>query len=405
VNDPDYNPAVPAHVPPELVYDFNVRDYQSQDPFISAHALLNSGLPEIFWTRNLGGHWIVACADAIAEAGRNTSEFSTQRMFVPDHQNPDPPFFLPNQTDPPLHAPQRAVIAPLFAPARIEMLQGKIRAMSIEKIEAIAQGTECEFIEDYAAEFPVIVFLNMTDLPTADRFKLRDIAHRILDPSGDVNRSAPVQDLVDYLTPIIEDRIASPRDDVLSTVLSEGIRGKGLTRDIAVMLAATVVMAGLDTVTGALTYFARHLAENRADRLRLIEQPEVIPRAIEEILRRYGLPNVGRQVKDDTVFRGVKMRKNDHVMWGERLSNLDERAFPNALAVDFDRKRAPHSTFGNGIHFCPGATLARAELRIFAETWLRRFPEFHLKPGTEVSYRDGHNVMLRELHLVLGPSN
>jgi camphor 5-monooxygenase len=399
-----YNEIVPDHVPADRIHDYDIYDYQNQDPFLAAHKLLEDGVPEIFWTRNNGGHWIITGAAGITEVDRNTTIFSTERMFVPEVQNPDPPFFIPNQADPPEHGVLRGIINPLFAPNRIALLQEKIRAMSIEKIEAIRERGECEFVTDYAGEFPVIIFLSLTDLPEKDRFKLRAIAHRILDPSGDTNRSAPIEDLVNYLAPVIEDRMVNPRDDVFSQILQEGIRNRGLTRDTAVRLVATVLMGGLDTVTAALTYLARHLAENPVDRRRLIDEPDMIPRAVEEVLRRYPVSNIGRQLKTDAAFRGVEMRRNDHIVWSIAMHNLDKRAYTDPLQIDFDRKKSQHSTFGGGIHFCPGATLARTELRTFTETWLARIPDFHVRPGADIRYRNGHTITLRELPLVIGPA-
>lgn len=404
MEDPDYNPVVPPHVPPSLVHDFNLYDYQSRDPFEAVHALFKQGVPELFWTRNLGGHWIVLGAGAISEVDRNKTLFSTKRMFVPDVQNPDPPFFIPLQADLPMHTVYRGLITPLFTPDRISIIQERVRQTSEELIEQILQSNDLEFIRDYAAVLPVVIFLTLTDLPLADRDRLRAIAHRVLDPSDDVNRSAPIQDLVDYLTPVIDQRIEFPGEDVFSKIITQGIQERGLARDEVIKLSCTLLVGGLDTVTAALTYFAQHLANHPADRRRLIEEPEVLPRAIEEILRRYPVSIIGRQFTEDTTFRGVEVRRDDHILWSVGMSNFDERVFQNPLAVDFDRKRAPHATFGAGIHFCPGASLARTELRIFAETWLARIPEFHVPPGAGVKYKDGHTITLRALPLSIGPN-
>ena len=161
-------------------------------------------------------------------------------------------------------------------------------------------------------------------------------------------------------------------------------------------------MGGLDTVTASLTYFTRHLAMHPEDRRRLIEEPDLIPRAVEEVLRRYPVSNISRQFTRDMEYRGIPVKKDDRIVWSAAMSNLDDAKFPDSLTVDFDRKRQQSASFGQGIHFCPGATLARTELRIFAEVWLARVPDFQVTPGARIHYRDGHTITLDSLPLVIG---
>lgn len=402
MSDPHYNAVIPDHVPSALVHDYNVYDYQGQDPYLAAHALMQQDLPEIFWSRHNGGHWIVTGAEGILQTDRDNDHFSTKRMFVPEQLNPETPFFLPNQTDLPEHTVEKGVIVPLFSPARIKLLTEDIRVTANELIDDILERGECEFIADFSSKLPVIIFLSLVDLPRDDREKLISIAHRVLDPKNEAVRMSGLTDLVGYLTPIIEDRAANPRDDVISKIVQDGVNDKNLTRDTIVKLSCTVLMGGLDTVTASLTYLTRHLALHPEDRARLIAEPGLIPRAIEEVLRRYPVSNVSRQFTQDMDYRGVDVRKNDRIVWSAAMSNLDERKFADALTVDFDRKRTQSASFGQGIHFCPGATLARTELRIFAEEWLARVPDFHIKPGAEIRYRDGHTITLDCLPLVIG---
>ncbi|MGE4429692.1 MAG: cytochrome P450 [Sphingobium sp.] len=402
MNDPHYNPAIPDHVPAALVHDYNVYDYQDQDPFLAAHALMKAGMPDIFWSRHNGGHWIVTGAEGILQTDRDNDHFSTKRMFVPEQLNPETPFFLPNQTDLPEHTIEKGVIVPLFAPNRIQALSQDIREIANELIDPVLERGECEFIADFSSKLPVIIFLSLVDLPREDREKLIGIAHRVLDPKNEQVRMSGLADLVGYLTPIIDDRAENPKDDVISKIVHDGIHDKQLSRDTIVKLSCTVLMGGLDTVTASLTYLARHLAMSPGDRQRLVEEPGMIPRAIEEVLRRYPVSNLARQFTRDMEYRGVRVKKNDRIVWSAAMSNLDERKFPDALTVDFDRKRQQSASFGQGIHFCPGATLARTELRIFAEVWLSRVPDFHIRPGADIRYRDGHTITLDNLPLVIG---
>jgi cytochrome P450 len=135
-----------------------------------------------------------------------------------------------------------------------------------------------------------------------------------------------------------------------------------------------------------LSFTAWHLAEHPEHRRRLRENPEIIPRAAEEYIRRFGLSNTARLITRDVERKGVTMLKDEMVMVFLGASAIDERQYPNPLEVDFDRElpainqEPGHNTFGHGPHKCVGRPLARAEMRIFLEEWLRLIPDFHLDP-------------------------
>ncbi|HEY6869374.1 MAG TPA: cytochrome P450, partial [Novosphingobium sp.] len=132
----------------------------------------------------------------------------------------------------------------------------------------------------------------------------------------------------------------------------------------------------------------------------LRDNPDAIPAAIEEILRRHALSTVARCVNGDTEFGGVSLRDGDRVMLPTMLHGLDEARWDDPLAVKFDRNARDHLTFGNGTHRCPGAMLARAELRIFLEEWLKRIPDFSLAEGSVLSFENGVVTGLKALPLV-----
>jgi cytochrome P450 len=150
-----------------------------------------------------------------------------------------------------------------------------------------------------------------------------------------------------------------------------------------------------------MAFFARDLATHPQDRRELAQHPEQIPTAIEELLRRHSIPTVGRKLTRDVTLDGVTMRAGDHVQLTACLHGLDEHRWPNALAVDFHRPGlSDHMAFGRGIHRCPGAILARSELRVFLEEWLRRIPEFEIKPGEEAITATGAVAGVLRLPLV-----
>jgi len=404
LTDPNYATDVPAHVPPELILDFNLYD-GSKDPFETYKALFDAGAPDLFWTRHHGGHWIALGAQASFAIAQNAKNFSTARMLVPDSQNFDEPLFLPLQADPPAHGFYRALVQPLFHPRRLALLQQGIHNFTNAAIDDILVRGECEFMADFASQMPVDVFLRLMDLPPDDRLHLLGIAARVFAPdAADGHREAPLQELFDYLTPTIEARFARPGDDIVSEMIRTEIDGRKITPVEMVRLATTILLGGLDSVPAVLGYYARYLAQNPEARRILIEKPEIVPNAVEEILRRFPPTTQGRNVTADTEVKGVQMKTGDHVVWASAMANMDPRRFTDPLAVDFTRRHGTIGSFGNGIHFCLGASLARTELRIFTETWLPRIPDFHIPEGAEIGYRMGINFTLTQVPLKIGPA-
>ena len=162
--------------------------------------------------------------------------------------------------------------------------------------------------------------------------------------------------------------------------------GERISEDEAVNYASTVLFGGLDTVASMLGFFARFLAGNAAIRKLLIERRDddaFIMRAVDELLRRHSVANVGRFLKEDFTYKGVEFRAGDRILPATPFVGLDDKLNPDPLVVDFDRVRPSMAVFGNGPHSCPGANLARRELKVFLQEWLPRIPDFSVKPGTQ----------------------
>jgi cytochrome P450 len=333
---------------------------------------------------------------------RDTTRFSSRKFFVPEERNPPPAkAFLPAMVDPPLHTAYRRIIMPLFSPTAIGQLEDRIRAFSDKLIGTILAGSsECEFMREYAHVMPVAVFLSLMDFPITDCDQLRKISARVNDPGG--NREVAMDELFDYLRPKIEERITDSGDDAVSHIVRGKVDGRPLTKDEMQNLMITILLGGLDTVASQLGFFAHYLAQNRDDRNRLIEEPQLIRTAVDEMLRRYSIGTFGRIVAEDTVLQGVNMRKGDLIAWTTRMSALNETLYSDPLKVDFDRPRAVSRSFGDGVHQCAGAFLARTELRIFLETWLPRVPDFSLKPGFIPEWAQSNTIAYKRLPLVIG---
>ena len=177
--------------------------------------------------------------------------------------------------------------------------------------------------------------------------------------------------------------------DLISELLRTEIDGEAVADDVILGLVALILIAGLDTTWSALGSMLLHLAEHPDDTRRLVEQPELLPNAIEEMLRAYSPVTMARIAADDVELHGCPVKQGDRVLLNFPAANRDPDAFPNADQVIIDRQLNRHVAFGAGIHRCAGSNLARMELRVALEEWLTRIPTFRLQPDCDVTWAGG----------------
>lgn len=176
---------------------------------------------------------------------------------------------------------------------------------------------------------------------------------------------------------------------MLSRIVHAKVDGRSLTNDEAVAACTHLLIAGLDTVSSMLGFVMRFLASNPDHRLLLIREPERIPSAVKELIRRFPLVVMAREVRADTDFQGVTLKGGDMIVIPTMLFNLDERQYPDPLAVEWDRPVLGTCTFGAGVHRCPGAALGLREVAIALEEWLIRIPEFHVDESQPITVNGG----------------
>jgi cytochrome P450 len=200
----------------------------------------------------------------------------------------------------------------------------------------------------------------------------------------------------------IEDHIENPRDDLTSFLLNAEMNGEPLNEEHVGGSIALLLIAGIDTTWSAIGASLWHLAKTPSDRERLVHEPELMPFAIEELLRAYAPVTMARLVKEDFEFNGCPMKKDDWVLLPFPAANRDPEFFEDADQVILDRKENRHAAFGLGIHRCAGSNLARMELRVALEVWLERFPVFSLADPDAVTWSGGQVRGPRVLPLRIG---
>jgi cytochrome P450 len=195
------------------------------------------------------------------------------------------------------------------------------------------------------------------------------------------------QRVYSFFDRVLDDRSSDPRDDILSLFVTAEVEGDRLSRDEALAICFVLLTAGLDTVTDSLTCFFAFLAQHPEHRRRIVDDPDVIPNAVEELLRwETPVPGVARWAREDAAIGAEVVEAGHHVMVNLSAANLDPAEFVDPLEVRFDRNVNRHLAFGGGVHRCLGSHLARRELRVTLQEWHRRIPEYGLSPGYEVTY-------------------
>jgi cytochrome P450 len=198
-------------------------------------------------------------------------------------------------------------------------------------------------------------------------------------------------------------RRASPGDDLISYLLNARIDGLPLGDNDINGTLRLLLFAGIDTTWSAIGTCLWHLATHADDRERLVDDPQLIPTAVEEFLRAYAPVTMAREIIKDTEIDGLPFKQGEMVMLAFGAANRDPAMFPDANRVIVDREVNRHAAFGLGIHRCIGSTLARMEMRVALEQWLGKFPDFALTPGAVVKWSAGTVRGPRQLPITLGP--
>jgi len=295
---------------------------------------------------------------------------------------------LPAEIDPPDHAKYRAFVNPLFTPAAMAKLENKIRGYAVDYIEGFRESGNCEFMSDFAFEFPIKVFLELMDFPLSNTKQFLEWETGLLHSLDLETIATATRNVVGFLREEIEARRKQPRDDMISYALSVEIEGRKLNDDELVGFAFNLFIGGLDTVSTNMGLHFLHLARNPQDQVFLRENPKRIPHAIDEMMRAYAAVTTFRTCTKETEFGGVKMMPGDKVAMSTTLAGRDPEAFPKPEEIRFDRSPR-HVSFGFGPHMCVGMHLAKREMRIAIEEFVTRIPEFRVKSDHEIEYHLG----------------
>jgi cytochrome P450 len=333
------------------------------------------------------GFWVLTSCELVRETFQRPDLFSNQTgpVLHPEQWM----LLIPENLDPPSHTRWRQLLSPFFSPKRIAEMDAGVRHRAAQLVESLVERGECDYVYDFSRVYPTRIFLDIMGIGSErlDEFMEWEdnILHTEQTAAGLEIQMAAMNSVIAMFSEEIAERRKRPGIGLVSEALTWRIDGEAIPDSDLLSMCLLMFMAGLDTVTNELAYSTWHLATHPDDRKRIVDDPSLIPGAIEEFLRYYPIVTPPRQVAADIDFHGCPMKKGDMVFLPLAVANRDPAEFPDAGRVIIDRPDNHHIGFGAGPHRCLGSHLARREMRAALEEWHARIPNYSLVPGIELS--------------------
>jgi cytochrome P450 len=293
-------------------------------------------------------------------------------------------------TDPPRHTKLRALVARAFTPKSVAALEPRIRELSRRLIDAVIGRGEMDLAADYAAPLPMLVIAEMLGIPPADRARfagwndvLLDMSYTIPNVAGAAEAMnafiAATAEMGDYLTGLLDERRRSPQDDLLTRLVQAQVDGERLTHAEIVGFFQLLLLAGSETTTNLVNNAVLCFIEHPGQLALLRARPDLLPSAIEEVLRyRSPLQWMYRLTTREVDMHGRNIPARSLVLAMIGSANCDPNRLPDPERFDITRDPNPHLAFGHGAHFCMGAPLALLEARVAIRDLLERLTGIEL---------------------------
>ncbi|MGW0594679.1 cytochrome P450 [Streptosporangium sp. NPDC002607] len=368
---------------PVVRFDHN-SDEHSADP-VGSYQRLREAHP-VAWSEAHGGYWILSDYKAVFEAARDDATFSSERnsyggegLSVVIPKTPMP-FHIPIEIDPPNFRKWRKLINPITAPAAVERMQELVTHYVTWFIDEIIESGECDMAEVIGV--PSIVTVDWLGLEVSDWTRYASAHHAALAavPGSAKYRHAVEVDfpyLAGKTRDIIRARRENPTDDIISYLVQQQVDDRPVTDEEVFDMVDLLLAGGVGTTASLVSNTVVWLYQNPEVRQRLIDDPTLLDKAIEEFLRFFSPTQaLARTVTDDTEFLGCPMQKGDRVLLSWASANRDPAQFEDPDAVDIERWPNRHTAFGIGIHRCAGSNLGRAMAKELLSQILTRMGDY-----------------------------
>jgi cytochrome P450 len=395
---------IPSHVPPEAVRECRLFDRKTiyANPYETIVAEIHAG-PSVFYTDApfpgpIPG-WVVRRNEDLRAIFSDTVNFYKQGNTRFAQMIGESWDTIPTELDPPRHAGFRNALNPIFSPRNMAALDGRVRERARHFIDNFKKDGGCEFIEEFAIPFPVTIFLDLLGLPQEEMPRYLAWEKIILHAADQEARITSVRAIKAILLEAIEHRRKYPGDDLISIALQLEVDGRKWTSEEVFGHCFNLYIGGLDTVTSNIGMHFHHLATHPDHQAELRAHPERMVVAIEELLRAYAAVSPARICRVPYELGGYRFMPGDYISMSTVLAGRDPEEYDQPNEIRLDRKPT-HVTLGHGIHRCLGQHLARREMQIAMQEFLKEVPAFSLKPGFDVPFYVGNIVHIEELQLV-----
>lgn len=294
-------------------------------------------------------------------------------------------------SDAPEHTPERRLMLPFFSPKSVEKYREHTQELCRQLIREFIEEGRADAAEQYARQIPprIIALILGIDPDRADDFTTWVQGALELGLQDEEIRQHYSEIIRNFFVGEIKDRLENPGDDLISFLLQAEIDGEPVPMHVVRGNVGLMLVAGIDTTWSSIGSALWHLAAHPEDRQRLVDEPELIPTAVEEFLRAYSPVTMARVATEDTTLAGREVKKGERCVLTFNAANRDPEVFEDPEEVIIDRQKNRHIAFGSGIHRCAGSNLARMEMTVAIEEFLAMVPEFELEDPDAVTWAGG----------------
>jgi len=379
-------------------YDIRNEDY-IEDP-VPIWAEMREQCP-VAHTDRLGGSWNPTRFDDLRALAKMIPELSSRQVLVmpPAPNAPEMSRYeqmiaaAPITADPPIHGWTRRMLLPAFAPRAVEAHRQFTEDLCHSLIDGFIEAGECDAAVDYSQQIPprVIAHLIGIDPGMADQFVEwvnALLGEGLNDPEM---RMRARDEMLTFIGAEVAKRQQDPQEDLLTELLfmELDVPEAKITPEVVVGITNLLIVAGIDTTWSSIGSALWHLGTHPEDRQRLLDDPDILPIAIEEFLRFYAPVTMARIAETDIDYNGVHINRGDKVLMNFPAACHDPEQFENPDEFIIDRAQNRHIAFGSGVHRCAGSNLARLEMTVAIQVWLERIPEFHVSDREPTKWAGG----------------
>jgi cytochrome P450 len=353
-----------------------------------------------------GGFWVASTYDDVLGIAQSAESFTAQKTFDPDTGRAEgglaiPPFpsppAKPSETESPEWDRLRSFLNSRFAPKAVERHRAEARRLAAALVDRFIETGRFDIVDDLTNPLPALVTMRFFGFPLDDWSVFAEAIHKLVYvPQTDPEFMTAIQGVEHFRQRVEEEvllRREEPRDDLLGHFAAGEIEGRPLDMELIKNMAFNILAGGVDTTTALTSNTLLHLSRHPEQRQRLIEEPELLPRACEEFVRYFTpLHALGRTAKADVSVNGWQFQKGDRVLLAYASANRDPAIFDDPEAVRLDRAPNRHVGFGAGMHRCLGSFIARIMFQAMMSEVLTRLPDFQVVEAEIEPYPSVGNV-------------